>query len=74
MKSGELQVLLQKETEVKVAAPCWKCTDAGEEKYGVHAQVYHGKNFNKRNFSKHCFIGVFLLLQPSRRRDTMMHF
>ena len=43
LKTAELEMLLHEETEVKVAAPCWRCTDAGEAKYGVHAQVYHGK-------------------------------
>lgn len=41
VKSAELQVLLQKESAIKEAAPCWRCTDAGEAQYGVHAQVYH---------------------------------
>ena len=41
MKSDDLELLLQKETAVKEAAPCWRCTDAGEQQYGVHAQVYH---------------------------------
>lgn len=25
----------------EAAAPCWRCTETGEEQYGVHAQVYH---------------------------------
>ena len=36
-------MLIHEETDIKVAAPCWRCTDAGEAKYGVHAQVYHGE-------------------------------